>query len=558
MSQGNIEKKDPITAEVKDFSIYRSITGGPVCLRKYQGHEKHVIIPNVPGVGGILTGTFTGNTDIEVVDFTQITCERYEVQKGAFRNCVNLKTILFPQTGAQIWFDPQAFLGCTSLADENDLVIIGDTLYGSIRNKDDVRSVVIPQGIKKIAPRAFQHCNLWELTIPDSVEEIGNCAFLRTHLTVVELPNGLKKLGPGCFCGTDLKKIRIPGSVEVAQGFSSCDALREIIIENGVNRIDDLDWNSALKKIELPESIREISKGAFTKCEKLKTIVIKASQCTLDPEMLFYDYEKEEAKKSKIQILCTEEVAEAAPENLKRFCVSNTKEKSGPRAASGTGMGHLYGSLAQFDVGRMIQDVAPGYTFDDPIFPKSETRKVPYGDTTISVKLRLQKLSKVQQELSGGSYAFYTALENMLTKDDVVALIEEVDPNYTSDAAYYARPMVDREAPTAAWSDVKNGFLFLSYIAFRLTDTDVLREVLAAMPRKKNGTFYKGRLLRIACPGFVTSESIPQIYAKADGDDAITISADCKSISEEELEKFEKDFVSTHQELFQLSKYSLT
>ena len=112
--------------------------------------------------------------------------------------------------------------------------------------------------------------------------------------------------------------------------------------------------------------------------------------------------------------------------------------------------------------------------------------------------------------------------------------------------------------PLAAWSDVKNGFLFLSYIAFRLTDTDVLREVLAAMPRKKNGTFYKGRLLRIACPGFVTSESIPQIYAKADGDDAITISADCKSISEEELEKFEKDFVSTHQELFQLSKYSLT
>lgn len=263
MSQGNIEKKDPITAEVKDFSIYRSITGGPVCLRKYQGHEKHVIIPNVPGVGGILTGTFTGNTDIEVADFSQITCDRYEVQKGAFRNCVNLKKILFPQTGAQIWFDPQAFLGCTSLADENDLVIIGDTLYGSIRNKDDVRSVVIPQGIKKIAPRAFQHCNLWELTIPDSVEEIGNCAFLRTHLTVVELPNGLKKLGPGCFCGTDLKKIRIPGSVEVAQGFSSCDALREIIIENGVNRIDDLDWNSALKKIELPESIREISKGAF-------------------------------------------------------------------------------------------------------------------------------------------------------------------------------------------------------------------------------------------------------------------------------------------------------
>lgn len=558
MSQEHIEKKDPITAEVKDFSIYRSITGGPVCLRKYQGHEKHVIIPDVPGVGGILTGTFTGNTDIEVVDFTQITCERYEVQKGAFRNCTNLKTILFPETGAQIWFDPQAFLGCTGLADENDLVIIGDTLYGSIKKKEAVSSLVIPRGIKKVAPSAFYGSNIEELVIPDSVEEIGDYAFHYTRLTKVELPKGLKKLGIGCFGLTKVKKIRIPGSVEVAQGFSLCSALQEIIIEEGVKHIGCLNWNEALKKVELPESVREISKGAFAKCEKLKTIVIKAPQCTLNPEMLFYDHEKDEAKKSKIQILCTEEVAKAAPENLKRFCISNTNEKSGPRAAGGTGMGHLYGSLAQFDVGRMIQDVAPGYTFDDPIFPKSETRKVPYGDTTISVKLRLQKLSKVQQEISGRSYAFYTALENMLTKDDVVALIEEVDPNYTSDAAYYARPMVDREAPTAAWRDVENGFLFLSYIAFRLTDADVLREVLTAMPRKKNGTFYKGRLLRIACPGFVTSESIPQIYAKADGDDAITISADCKSISEEELEKFEKDFVSTHQELFQLSKYSLT
>ena len=75
------------------------------------------------------------------------------------------------------------------------------------------------------------------------------------------------------------------------------------------------------------------------------------------------------------------------------------------------------------------------------------------------------------------------------------------------------------------------------------------------MPRKKDGTFYKGRLLRIACTGFVKSESIPQIYAKADEDDAITISAACKSISEEELRKFEKDFVSTHQDLFRLQEY---
>ena len=84
MSQEHIVKNKE-SETVGNFTIYRSING-QTCLRNYQGNEKHVIIPDVPGVGGILTGTFTGNTDIEVADFSQITCERYEVQKGAFRN----------------------------------------------------------------------------------------------------------------------------------------------------------------------------------------------------------------------------------------------------------------------------------------------------------------------------------------------------------------------------------------------------------------------------------------------------------------------------------------
>lgn len=553
MEQSQVNNGASNSEELENFTVCRF--NSRTHIHKYLGHEKHVIIPEIAGVTSIMTGAFAKNTDIEVLDFTQITCENYAIQKGAFRECVNLKTILFPKSGVQIHFYPQAFVGCIGLADENGLIIIGDTLYGTIRKKEEVYKIIVPQNVRKIAANAFRDYNrISTVVIPDSVEEIGSNAFWHTALEEVELSQGLKRIGPASFGFTNLKKVRIPRSVEVARGFSSCDALREVIIENGPSCLDDFGWNPALKKIEIPESIHEIPDGAFFCCKALKTIVIKASECTLDPNMLFSD--REEEKKSKIQIQCCEQVAEAAPENLKRFCVVNGQKKSESGAAGTADTGSLYGTLEQFDIKKMIRKIAPGCTFDNLIFPKSATKKIKYEDKTISVKLRLQKLSKVCEEIEDGqNYAFYTALENMLSKDEVVALIEREDPEYISDEALYARPKVDPDAPTAERRAAKRGFMFLVYIAFCLTNADVLHEVVAAMPRKKDGTFYKGRLLRIACTGFVKSESIPQIYAKADEDDAITISAACKSISEEELRKFEKDFVSTHQDLFRLQEY---
>lgn len=524
-------------------------------IHKYLGHEKHVTIPEIAGVTSILTGAFAKNTDIEVLDLTQITCENYAIQKGAFRDCVNLKAILFPKSGVQIHFYPQAFVGCTGLADENGLIIIGDTLYGTIRKKEEVYKIVVPQSVRKIAANAFRDYNgISSVVIPDSVEEIGSNAFWNTALEEVELSQGLKRIGNGSFGSTNLKKVRIPSSVEVAQGFSCCDALREVIIENGPGRLGNFGWNSALKKIELPESIHEVPDSAFFHCKALKTIIINAPECRLNPNMLFSDREEEET--SKIQIQCCEQVAEAAPENLKRFCVVKGQKKSASAAAGTADSGSLYGTLEQFDIKKMIRKIAPGCTFAKPIYPRSTTKKIEYEGKTISVKLRLQKLSKICEEIEyGQNYAFYTALENMLSKDDVVTLIECEDPEYVSDAAFYAKPKVDSDATTADRRAAKRGFMFLVYIAFCLTNADVLHEVVATMPRKKDGTFYKGRLLRIACTGFVQAESIPQIYAKADEDDAITISAACKSISEEELRKFEKDFVSTHQDLFRLQEY---
>ena len=81
--------------------------------------------------------------------------------------------------------------------------------------------VVIPETIegyevKWISSYAFSNCkNITEITIPDSVTEIGNYAFDNcTSLSKVQLSNGLTKIGDYAFyyC-KNLTEITIPDSV---------------------------------------------------------------------------------------------------------------------------------------------------------------------------------------------------------------------------------------------------------------------------------------------------------------------------------------------------------
>lgn len=552
MDQKQTAKNKCSPVETEEFLLHEF--GNSTYIRKYIGHDAHVVVPDIPGVNAIGPGAFSHNQELEILDFSNITHDSFYLRSAALRDCQNLKKIIFPKAeNTSIYFSEGCFIGCSKLADEQGLVIIDDVVYGCIYNPKDVRNIVIPQGVKKIADGAFDSLKYLEsVSIPDSVEEIGS-AFHWASIESIALPRGLKRISAGAFEGCKLmKEVKIPASVEVAQGFNCC---ANIIIENGVKRVGSFSYNSELKKIELPESVTEISQHAFYRCDALKKITIKAPMCTLHPEMLFFKDEKDEEKKSKIRIICSKEVAENAPENLKRFCVVEGGQRGDRLTAGGLGGTPLYNMMDQLDIKKMLRDVAPKYTSKKPVFPKSKKYTIDCDGADIQVSLQMRKLPRIRDILEDDIYDFRTAMDFILSKDDVVERIEEVDPNYTSDAAYYAKPMIADEAPTADRKAGERGFSFMVYVAFCLMTENVLQEVIRAMPRKKNGTFYKGRLLRIACPGVVNQESIPQIYAKADDDASVTISVDSRAISEDELLKFEQDFVSTHPELFRLPDY---
>lgn len=147
----------------------------------------------------------------------------------------------------------------------------------------DSGEVVIPETIegyevKKIGS-AFDGCkNLTEVTIPDSVTEIGSSAFYYcASLSKVELSTNLTKIGDYAFYGCiNLKEIAIPDSIiEIGDfAFCHCKSLLKVKLSNGLNKIGGSAFHRCqnLTAITIPDSVTYIGKAAFLGCSSLTDI----------------------------------------------------------------------------------------------------------------------------------------------------------------------------------------------------------------------------------------------------------------------------------------------
>ena len=175
----NITARTVNVINQKDFVIEGGV------LKKYQGESVDVVIPN--NVVSIRNDVFSSLKIKSVVIPNSVT----EIGNRAFWNCTLLTSVSIP--GSVKTIGNYAFEGCTSLT-----------------------SVTIFEGVKTIGEYAFQNCAaLTSVIIPDSLTDIGECAFGGcTRLKSVQLSKNLLKIGPRCFSGTAITKITIPESVQ--------------------------------------------------------------------------------------------------------------------------------------------------------------------------------------------------------------------------------------------------------------------------------------------------------------------------------------------------------
>lgn len=134
--------------------------------------------------------------------------------------------------------------------------------------------------VKEIGYEAFFQCtNLSWVTIPDSVEIIGERAFAQCRFSKFTIPEGVKEIRRGAFglCEA-LTEITVPASVEVLayQAFYCCSSLEKAVVKADITDLTaqvfyntvaaqggNVYTNSSLSKVYLPATVQKIDASAL-------------------------------------------------------------------------------------------------------------------------------------------------------------------------------------------------------------------------------------------------------------------------------------------------------
>lgn len=161
---------------------------------------------------------------------------------------------------------------------------------------NDIREVIIEDGVTHIGNYAFEACSLTRLEMADSVLTVGDEAFYKCEgLKEIVFSQNLTHIGYESFSYCHgLTSVVIPGSVETIDGlaFCTCYGLQEVIIGQGVQTIGICAFSCchALTDILIPDSVTTISEASFENTG-LTEITIPGSVASIS-ELLFYDCEK--------------------------------------------------------------------------------------------------------------------------------------------------------------------------------------------------------------------------------------------------------------------------
>lgn len=181
-------------------------------------------------------------------------------------------------------------------------------------------TVILPETLVEIGDKAFQSTDFYRLTVPSSVERIGQQVWYQTPLQFIDFAENskLKHIGYGAFYETRLIEFIMPDAVESigrynnytgytyeCNTFKNCSSLKKLHLSKKLLRIpkgiaynclslEDLEISdmatviegysfqyTALKTVNLPESLSAIGERAFSDT-KLVSLTIPKNVGALD------------------------------------------------------------------------------------------------------------------------------------------------------------------------------------------------------------------------------------------------------------------------------------
>ena len=213
-------------------------------------------------IGGELLLNSTDKTEIEVAQSLDIRVNPYLIVDGV---------LLSAETNL-------------ALMDESGVLTLPESVEkignGAFANVSGLKTIIIPGTVKEIGTNAFtNNADLTRVVLEEGIEKIGAEAFKECrNLETIELPESLVSIGNSAFweC-SKLNKVKIPSKVTVIAGttFYGCNSLTDITLPENLERIENIAFLncSSLNNIYIPKNVTIVG-NPFENCTNLVNIEI--------------------------------------------------------------------------------------------------------------------------------------------------------------------------------------------------------------------------------------------------------------------------------------------
>lgn len=215
------------------------------------------------------------NYDIESLTFSE---NLRSIGSKSLYGCKNLEVVL--QNNAMIEsIGNCAFMNCKSLREIrfiDHVKYLGRSVFAGM---DKLEAITLPAGLDRIPKFTFFECDsLFDVKIPASVRVIESFSFQHTAITHLTIPNSVQKLGDAVFDRCfQLEHVTLPNRLEVIpeRTFSFCKSLREIEIPKSVKTImkDAFEGTECLTTVRFRGKVEQIDETAF-KDSGLETVIV--------------------------------------------------------------------------------------------------------------------------------------------------------------------------------------------------------------------------------------------------------------------------------------------
>jgi hypothetical protein len=185
------------------------------------------------------------------------------LKQSTIKDCDLLKEISLPQNVTTL--QPEAITNCKSL-----------------------QKVYIGQSVSNLSNRNFSNCDNIDTILVDENNEtyksVDNCILRTEDYAIVygnknsKIPSISTKICDYAFIGSFFDELIIPSNIRTIgyAAFSNCPNLKKVIIEEGIEEIDNAFINcGSLEEIYLPNSIKNLGKTFFFGLKSLNKINIK-------------------------------------------------------------------------------------------------------------------------------------------------------------------------------------------------------------------------------------------------------------------------------------------